>query len=254
MDDFHAQHPLMPKGKRPRAPESLSTTGALPRYGPWRRLARKVREVGIRYTAILVARALIPMSIFGFTRMVILEILTQGMTHPIDADEKVRWAGPMDIHDLEALGHRPEALEGRFAAGARSCILADDHTILAYVWFHGPYHDEEDLSVRFTLSGGELWLFDAMVRTDQRGRGIYPRLLRQAVRQLAREGVRRILISIESANRNSIRAHRIAGAEVIGTISSLRILGFTFIHHSRHIRVAWTGRAGYVRLPSSDIS
>jgi RimJ/RimL family protein N-acetyltransferase len=122
------------------------------------------------------------------------------------------------------------------------------------VWFHSPCHQEEDLGVRFDLGPGEIWLYDAMVKRGQRGRGLYPRMLQTAVRDLGRDGVRRILVAVEAANRNSIRAHEAAGAASTGRVTGLRILGWTFVRHGGNGKAKWTGRAGYVRLPTSSIA
>ena len=206
------------------------------------------------YTLTLGMRVLIPVAVFRFMRMSILQILPHDLTAPVVADERIRWAVPQDSRRLEAFGHGPDVLQRRFAAGARVCILIERELVLAYVWFHGPHHDEEDLGVRFSLAPGEIWLFDAMVKADQRGRGLYPRLLEAATRDLGRDGVRRILIAIETANRNSLHAHLAAGAESIGIVCGLRILGFTFVRHGRSFRAAWTGTKGYVSLPTSSIA
>jgi GNAT superfamily N-acetyltransferase len=208
----------------------------------------------VLYTLTLGMRIVIPAVVFRMTRMAILEILPHDTSAPLGAGQSIRWAGSRDSRRLEAFGHKPEVLQRRFAAGARACILTEGETLLAYVWFHGPHHDEEDLGVRFFLAKGEIWLFDAMVRADQRGRGLYPTLLRAATRDLRREGVHRILIAIETANSNSLRAHQAAGARPIRAVSGLRLFGFTFVRHGCCFRAAWTGTAGYVGLPTSSFS
>jgi hypothetical protein len=154
---------------------------------------------------------------------------------------------------LQAFGHEAAVLERRFAAHARACVFQEGRELLAYVWFQGLCHDEEDLGIRFELGPDEIWLFDAMVKTDRRGHGLYSRLLRAAARDLGREDVRRILIAIEGANRNSLRAHEAAGAQPRGTVCVFRVLGLTFVRHAGGFRAAWTGIHGYVRLSTSNI-
>jgi ribosomal protein S18 acetylase RimI-like enzyme len=220
---------------------------------PGSRLVRKVREVGLRYTIRLVIRMVVPAYVFRLTRMVILQLRPQTAT-PASAAEGIRWAGADDVAQLDAFGHTAEVVQERLDAGARSCVVLRDGALLAYVWFHGPTHDEEDLAVRFVLGPQELWLFDAMVHPEQRGQGIYPGLLRFAACDLAREGVRRIWIAIETSNRNSVRAHRSAGAEPVATVCSLRVAGFTFVSRRGRVRWAWTGRAGHVCVTTSDLA
>lgn len=245
---------MTPKRQERPATASASCAGPLPALRPWARVARKIREVGVFYALTLGMRVLVPAAVFRVTRMAILQILREDVDAPAVADDRIRWATPRDCRRLEAFGHKPDDLAGRFAAGARVCIFTEQEMLLAYVWFHSPVHDEEDLGVRFSLSPGEIWLFDAMVDVDHRGRGLYPRLLKAASRDLGREGVRRILIAIETANGNSLRAHQAAGAESIGVVSGLRILGFTFVRYGRSFRIAWTGTKGCVRLLTSSIA
>ena len=254
MHDSHGDDPLTPERRVP--PPTVPTSGSdhAAQLKPWTRLARKIREVGVRYTLALGMRVVIPAAVFRFARIAILQILPQDVSGPVVVDERIRWATPHDSARLEAFGHTPDVLQRRFTAGARVCTLAERGRLLAYVWFHAPDHDEEDLGVRFSLAPGEIRLFDAMVRADQRGRGLYPRLLEAATRDLAREGVHRTLIAIENANRNSLRAHQAAGAKGIAMVCGLRILGFTFVRHGHSFRAAWTGTTGYVRLLTSSIA
>jgi GNAT superfamily N-acetyltransferase len=213
----------------------------------------KIREVGALFTLTLGMRRLIPAAVYRYTRMAILEIVPSELI-AVAADESVRWATFQDLRLLASFGHEPEVLRHRLTAGARACILTEGQELLAYVWFHSPCHQEEDLGVRFDLDPGEIWLFDAMVERGQRGRGLYPRLLRTAARDLGCEGVRRILIAIETANRNSIRAHEAAGAASTGSVTALRILGWTFVRYGGTRKANWTGSTGYVRLPTSSIA
>jgi hypothetical protein len=62
------------------------------------------------------------------------------------------------------------------------------------------------------------------------------------------------LIAVETANQHSVRAHEAAGAVSTGSISGIRILGWTFVRHGRKVKAEWTGRTGYVRVPTSSIA
>jgi GNAT superfamily N-acetyltransferase len=244
---------MIPHRQEPSKPAPVSRIGRLSPRDAVTRLVNKIREVGALFTLTLGMRRLIPAAVYRYTRMAILEIVPSDLI-AVAVDESVRWATFQDLRLLTSFGHAPEILEHRFTAGARACILTEGQELLAYVWFHSLCHQEEDLGVRFDLDPGEIWLFDAMVKKGQRGRGFYPRLLQMAVRDLGREGVRRILIAIEAANRNSIRAHEAAGAASTGRVTGLRILGWTFVRHGGKGKVNWTGSAGYVRLSTSSIA
>jgi hypothetical protein len=235
-----------------RNPQSASLRTGAHHAGPWARLTRKIREAGVRYTATLVLRTVLPPSLFGFRRMIILELLPKPLARATAPD--TFWGTPKDAHHLCALGHPIEVIEHRLSEGARVCALGGHEGVLAYAWFRRQHHDDDALGIRFRLNSEELWLYDAMVRADQRGLGLYPRLLRSAGSDLAEEGVRRVLIAVERANRNSIRAHEAAGARSVSSIWSLRFLGFTLARDNHGFQVAWTGRRGLIDLTTSRLA
>jgi hypothetical protein len=185
--------------------------------------------------------------------MIVLELLPE-ITAPGVLDERIGWAVPTDCHALSTLGHPVDVLQQRLNAGARACVLTGPEGVLAYVWFNGPQHEEANLGVRFHLAKGEMWLFDAMVKADRRGQGLYPTLLRDAAHELARQGVERILIAIDTGNHNSIRAHRAVGARPLGTVWSARLLGFTLVGDPHGLTIAWTGRSGHLDLATSRLA
>jgi hypothetical protein len=254
VDDFHAGCPVTPSGDGDHPAECASRQEAPSHGGWWSRLVRKLREVGPAYAALLIVRAVIPAWFLGFARMVVLELRLRATERSTVRGDGIRWAGPEDCHELQTLGHPIEVLRRRFADGSRVCVLSGDDGVLAYVWFEARHHDEADLRVRFTLGAGELWLYDAMVRADQRGRGLYPRLLSAAARNLGDEGVRRVLIAIDMGNRNSIRAHRAAGARPVGAVCAVHILGFTIVRDPRGLRMAWVNPHAQLTLPTSRLA
>ena len=206
---------------------------------PWSRLSRKIREVGLRHTIELLAWSIFPPAVFRFVRMRVLELAPS----TAEPSGEAYWAKGGDAA-LQAFGHTPETIARRLADGARVCVASDSIQTLGYVWFESP-HLEEDLGLRFIMGERETWLYDAMVNPECRGRGIYPRLVRRAAYDLGRDGIERILIAVETVNRNSIRSHQAAGATIIGTITSLRLLGMTIAHYGR----GW--RVGFGALPLS---
>jgi GNAT superfamily N-acetyltransferase len=213
-----------------------------------RRLLRKVREIGFRQIIEVIAWRIIPAPVFRLTSMVILELIP---SPDPPADRSPFWAAQFDTAALRAFGHTKETIARRFAAGAKACVMTEGTQALGYVWFGTRFHDEEDLGVRFVLSAGDSWLYDAMVAPERRGRGIYPRLLRSAAYDLRRDGTQRILIAIETANRNSIKSHQTSGARIVAKVTGLRLLGFTVARHSGGWLVGWAG-AGCLPLATQQ--
>jgi GNAT superfamily N-acetyltransferase len=179
-----------------------------------------------------------------------LELRPDRDTMTLDDREGIRWATTQDSRLLTAFGHSIAIVHQRFSAGDRACMLLESGQVLAYVWFHAVEHEDENLGVRFRLGPTEIWLFDAMVAADHRGRGLYPRLLRSAAADLWNDGFSRILIAVEASNHNSMRAHRAVGARNTGSLHATRILGMTFLYDGSHFRIRWTGSRGWVELSS----
>src|SRR5262245_26334931 len=250
----HCGDPMTAKRREPSPSLSAWDSRSRPEAGLLTRLARKIHEVGLRYTLSIGIRRLIPATLFRFTRMTILEILPHDATAPVAGHLSPRWAVLEDLPLLKGFGHTGEVLQARLDAGARCCLLTEGTELLSYVWFHAPFHDEEDLGVRFALNPGEIWLFDAMVKSDQRGRGLYQQLLRVAVHDLGRVGVHRVLIAVDSTNRNSLRAHQSAGADSISMIWGLRIFGVAFVYCRGRLQAGWTGATGSLQLSISRIA
>lgn len=186
------------------------------------RVIGKIREVGLRYAFVLLVARFVPPRILSTNRIVVLHLPTAEarLDRPIG-----RWAGPGDLDLLTGFGHAKSTLVDRFARGDRAWIEVGGEGLVGYCWFtRGDYHDEAT-GLAFPAHPDEVWLYDAMVHREQRGRGIYPRLLAGAAHQLGREGTQGIWIIVEALNRNSIRAHEAGGAMVRQAIRAVTLLG-----------------------------
>jgi GNAT superfamily N-acetyltransferase len=215
---------------------------------------RKARETGVFYALVTALRTLLPPRVCYAGRLVLLELRPGGATRPGQGRADVHWAAPPDAQQLTVFGHSLDVVQRRLAAGDSVCVLTTPARVLGYVWFHRRQHVEEYVGIRFHLRPDDIWLFDAMVAVDQRGQGLYPRLLQAAAEDLWRQGIQRILIAVEASNRNSIRAHCAAGAHAFKSIRTLRLLGLTLVHDGGHVRLAWTGRTGWVELPEEALT
>jgi GNAT superfamily N-acetyltransferase len=222
--------------------EASRSSGAL------RTFLRKAREVGLFYTVALGIRRALPARVLYVGRTILLEMRRDQERAAGDIRDGIRWSLRNDSELLTAFGHSLELVRRRLSAGDTACMLIEAERLLGYVWFHGLQHEDENLGVCFQLAPGEIWLFDAMIAPDHRGRGLYPRLLRVAAEDLWRRGLSRILIAVEASNRNSLQGHLAAGARAVGSVCGLRILGLTAVHHGTGFRVAWTGARGWLEL------
>lgn len=202
--------------------EEPSMPGARDAWASASRALAKLREVGPRYALSLLVQRFIPASVLSVRDVEILHLPTR--SDPADSAVG-RWAAAHDVPLLTQFGHDRETLERRFAEGDRAWIWAEGDRLLAYCWFTSRGYRDDSSGLFFEARPGEVWLYDAMVGRDHRGRGLYPRLLDGAARRLAAEGVSGIWIIMDSQNRNSIRAHEAGGATVRGHASVRTFLG-----------------------------
>ena len=137
-------------------------------------------------------------------------------------------------------GHSRENLRARFEGGARVAIVELGGQIAGWNWFEENSHDELDW-LRFKLSPGDIWGFDALVVFSQRGKGLFARIRRFAATELSKAGYRRILSWHDVLNRSSLRARMKTGSRPLGRIYWLRFLTVTLVYDSRSIRIGrWT--------------
>jgi ribosomal protein S18 acetylase RimI-like enzyme len=224
--------------------------------GALSRAHRKLREVGLLYSLqILVARAL-PAGWFRAGGLAVLAFDPAAAPlagRPMRGGGELRWAGPREHELLGRFGHSRATLEARLGRGDRAYVMLEGDELLGYVWFRGGLYDDDGLGIRFRMEPGEVWLYDAMVARGRRGRGLYATLLRAAAAALGNEGLARIWVAVESANRNSLEAHLRAGAEPLHTLHLVRALGVTWIVHASApgIHRLWLGR--WPEIPSSAL-
>jgi GNAT superfamily N-acetyltransferase len=206
---------------------------------PTSRVLRKLREVGPTYAAILGLRRIVPASALRLHRGTLYAADTAAATglEPVPA----RWAQASDASLLTGFGHPRGVIDERLASGSRVCVLDEGGRLQAYVWFQPVQYVDPELRTRFVLRPGDIWLYDAMVAPDARGRGIYPRLLATALVMLRQLGFERVWIHIDDRNRNSIRAHCAAGAAPRERFSIVEICGAVRIRRGEAPAV-WLGR------------
>jgi GNAT superfamily N-acetyltransferase len=218
------------------------------------RAVRKLREVGPLYAVQLALARFVPVGWLRIGRLVVLELDAGRASEPETASaESFRWADQRDLELLGAFGHGRDELLSRLTRGDHVFVATSGDTLLGYAWFRRNEYDEESVGIRFTLGPEERWLYDAMVASESRGRGIYARLLRAAAVALQREGVARIWIAIEARNRNSLAAHERGGAHRVCDFRLWRILGVGLLLGSLPGGVARWSIGRWPQIPSSAL-
>lgn len=185
--------------------------------------AAKVREVGFLYFAILGLQRLMPHRFVSVTNCLILELPIRDLETETSIG---RWADFSDIARLTQLGHSEKEIDARLRRGDLAWILDEGPSLIGYCWFTSGHYRDEISGVEWAPQPHEVWLYDAMIAKEHRGRGLYPRLLSGAAKQLGVDGFHRIWIITEALNRNSISAHLKAGALVRKRLLSLKVLNW----------------------------
>lgn len=160
----------------------------------------KVREAGAAYTVYRSLQLIAP-RVFRLDRFTVYTRFI-GSASPPRVRAGVRWATQDDFGQLASL-QPVRVVEDCLARGDRACVVVRDGELIAYIWCSfGAY---EDIGLRFELAPDEVWLHDGKVAHAHRGRGHFPRLMRNAYADLAAEGITRTLLTIDDFNRNSRR-------------------------------------------------
>lgn len=120
-----------------------------------------------------------------------------------------------------------EPIERRLQGGRRCFGLEVAGQIAAYGWVtRGPEHVGE-LEREFRLHDDESYIWDCATLPAWRGQRCYTALLSQLIRQMSREGVRRIWIGASRQNRASIMGFVNAGFDLVVDLTYFRIYRLT---------------------------
>jgi GNAT superfamily N-acetyltransferase len=199
-----------------------------------RKVPQKYREVGLLYTAALIFRNLVPFYVQTFY---LCKLDLRDSRHTREGDPEIR-AGiiPEDNDSLIALGAPPKFLPVSFESGTQFWILERGGQMVAYMWL-----EPIDLDwwgwLRVKISPNDICGAIVWVAPEHRGQGFGPRLNRHAASECARAGYSRIISTVDSLNRNSLRADRKVGYNRICHFVFLRFMGFTLVHSGSTLRL-----------------
>lgn len=152
---------------------------------------------------------------------------------PVDG-LRIERLGPGDRQAIEELApffediYGPEALLARLVKNEHCYLARVDGRLAGCLWvqYSGPVR--EFGRVLFELAPGEMYLKDAFVHPDMRGRNIYPMMMVASAREMAAEGKKTAMAFVRWKNRSSINASRKMSARRAGAIGYLRIFGRRF--------------------------
>jgi len=206
----------------------------------WQQLQDRARSGGPMYAAQGVLNRIIPKRLFSIN---VIELQEHNLCDVRRGDTaNVRWGTPEDLDSLVRFKHSREKLLARFERGLRVIILELGGEVAGWQWYEDNSHDDFGW-LRFKLSAGDIWAFDALVAPDQRGKGIFARMRRFSATELSKAGYRRIVGWHDALNRSSLRARTKTGSRPLGRIYWLRFLTVTCVYDGRSIRIGrWSPR------------
>lgn len=219
------------------------------------RARRKIDEAGPAYALVLAMRWALDRVPFlgeaaGYTRIVLMELpLADDSPAEPEAPAATEWATTADF----AVDAREVRLfQERLSRGDRVRIYTGGQA-RGHVWFRAGCFEDPDSRVRFALDRSRAWLFDAWVEASGRGSGIYPRMIREVKPALREHGFSRVLLSVEVRNANSVRAHEKVGASIVGSVSTLKLMGFCRVDTSWGDGPIWLKRGAWLEATPVDM-
>ena len=241
-----------------KIPEARQTNSVILRVlacfiNPWRQFWRMSRDDGWLFTAIKVLNGFVPESIFhakGF-------IIVTGEPHESPTDQAnelgVRQATKEDLDLLSNCGYPQSILRRWFKRGARAWLIEREGKLLACYWLDGNdrYYLYDWLVIRSTPN--DFWVLWWWVAHGYRRQDIAYQIRTTGVSEFARAGFTRLIGVVDSLNRNALRASQKLGWKSIGRLFILRILGITFVHFGKSLRIGRWSLGHALELPLEEL-
>lgn len=193
----------------------------------------------------------VPDSVLRLDWFVVLE-RRPGTDHPARSEPglRCRWAGPPDVESIVSLGRLRAEVVDRFDKGDLVCLLEDDEVPIGFMWFRSHRNDED--GIVFILAPGDIWMYDAFVAPEHRGRRLYALLSHTAMDDLVRRGRARVAFAVDHLNVAGLRGARAFATGRICSVLRLRIGGASLLRLSSTARIRWTASWGEIHLPLLD--
>jgi GNAT superfamily N-acetyltransferase len=130
-------------------------------------------------------------------------------------------------------------LLGRLEEGQQCYVAKHEGQIVSSGWWQEGSFRLPSLERRFNLAAGEIYVHCAQTIPAFRGKGIYPYLRAESLRDLSRtQGKTRALAFIRAANKPSLRAWDKMGGRKVGRVGFVEVLGLRF-HYLLARNVLW---------------
>lgn len=208
------------------------------------RLRHKRAEVGLYYMLrILVLDFLVPSWLFD-TRDFALLVWDFDRSPPAEPSEPgIRSAAKSDTALLCQLGRPAAEISKRFEEGASTSVVTQSGELQGYHWVKpGPWFKLAWLAFQ-PSSPNDIFSLDTRVKWSYRGRDLARQLRWHAAARAKRQGYRRMYCTIDTHNRNSLRAAQKVGYHPIARLRFFRLLGLTLILVDDRRRLGfWTRR------------
>jgi GNAT superfamily N-acetyltransferase len=162
-------------------------------------------------------RSRVPPWLFATDRLVVFELPLLAV--PCVPGVEGRELAVADLPHLAACRAMSDPAEGmallarRFRAGARAFGVEESGRLVGYAWASlGAYVAEDEDGYRMDLGPRDAYLFDAYLRPDSRGRGLFELLLALTEHGMARAGALHFLSTVSADNAISLQVHARVGA------------------------------------------
>ena len=165
----------------------------------------------------------------------------------------MRRGGLDDVMALTGVGHADaQTMRQRLEEGDRCFAAFDEGRAVAYNWYRSGCWREDD--VEYLLADDERWSYDLFVHPSHRGRNIASALATHSLRELAAEGVTRVIAVIDHLNEASRRSAIRAGSRPIASLVTISVPMVGFLHErpdgTRQSRsTVYLRRSGVTRRP-----
>lgn len=200
-------------------------------------LISKIRRRGVVYSIVIAFNRLMPVWLFRYTVIDVLEIDTDQVAQSsfgnIDSFQQMltveerqnlrelTLVGDVDCHAEFPLGFSLK----RENAGAEELIGG--------LWIGEREHYEPSFGFKYSLPENAGWLFAAMLKKECRGKGDYKKLLVYAIRKAQEQGKTSIFLAVSPCHKAAVHAHGKFSRRKVG-----RLFGFKFFNW------AWLSSSG----------
>lgn len=218
----------------------------------WQRLVSKTRESGALYTLQLLSDRLVPKFIFDLRAVFLCELALSDARETTDSDPGIHLA---DADEFDRLLHQHPVLSrmrGKLGSGVQLWVLMEGDEIEAFMWLD-PHVIRPSDWLRIELTAADIAGIFLWVSPERRGIGLGPRINRHVSQEYARVGYERIVSTVDSLNRNSLRADEKVGYARIGKIRAIRLCGFGWVRCGHLARIGWWTRRHPLTLPIEEL-